>query len=98
MDVLAYIMSKKYVDQVVSGMGSLQGKSAYEIAVEQGFSGTEAEWLKSLEGETPYIGTNGNWFIGSTDTNISASPDLEGYYNEKDLIPLSRQEIMDICQ
>lgn len=26
------------------------GKSAYEIAVEEGFSGTEAEWLGSLKG------------------------------------------------
>ena len=58
MDVLAYIMSKKYVDQVISDLDSLQGKSAYEIAVEQGFSGTEAEWLKSLEGESGvYVGS-----------------------------------------
>ena len=27
------------------------GKSAYEIAVSQGFSGSEAEWLLSLKGE-----------------------------------------------
>lgn len=98
MDVLAYIMSKKYVDQVVSGMGSLQGKSAYEIAVEQGFSGTEAEWLKSLEGETPHIGENGNWFLGDVDTGINASPDLEGYYNENNLIPLTKNEILEICK
>ena len=28
------------------------GKSAYESAVEQGFEGTEAEWLASLKGDT----------------------------------------------
>lgn len=49
------------------------GKSAYEIAVEHGFSGTEEEWLESLKGESPYIGVNGNWFIGDVDTGISAS-------------------------
>lgn len=27
-----------------------EGKSAYQVAVEEGFTGTEAEWLESLEG------------------------------------------------
>lgn len=60
-----------------------RGKSAYEIAKENGFDGTEAEWLASLKGEpgaagtngkdgengkTPYVGENGNWFIGEDDT------------------------------
>ena len=29
----------------------LDGKSAYQIAVENGFEGTEEEWLASLKGE-----------------------------------------------
>ena len=33
---------------IVSGK---EGKSAYEVAVKNGFSGTEAEWLASLKGE-----------------------------------------------
>ena len=35
----------------------IPGKSAYEIAVDNGFEGTEAEWLESLKGrgETPKI-------------------------------------------
>ena len=60
-----------------------RGKSAYEVAVENGFNGTEAEWLASLKGEpgapgasgkdgengkTPYVGDNGNWYIGADDT------------------------------
>lgn len=28
-----------------------EGKSAYEVAVKNGFSGTEVEWLASLKGE-----------------------------------------------
>ena len=48
------------------------GQSAYEIAVKNGFQGTEAEWIASLKGVTPHIGENGNWFIGDTDTGISA--------------------------
>lgn len=60
-----------------------RGKSAYEIAKENGFNGTEAEWLASLKGatgapgapgkdgengKTPYVGDNGNWYIGADDT------------------------------
>lgn len=35
------------------------GKSAYEIAVEQGFVGTEEEWLASLHGATGATGPQG---------------------------------------
>ena len=36
------------------------GKSAYEIAVENGFEGTEQEWLESLKGEPGEPGTSGS--------------------------------------
>ncbi len=58
------------------------GKSAYEIAVDNGFVGTETEWLESLKGEQGDKGDNGttphidsitkNWFIGDVDTGILA--------------------------
>lgn len=99
-----------------SGGGGADGKSAYEIAVENGFEGDEKAWLVSLKGEkgdtgakgatgprgpqgekgeqgpkgdtgpagadgkpgadgapgadgiTPTIGSNGNWYLGTTDT------------------------------
>lgn len=35
------------------------GKSAYEIAVEHGFVGTEEEWLESLKGQTGETGATG---------------------------------------
>lgn len=38
---------------------TLRGKSAYEIAVENGFVGTEAEWLASLHGRDGKDGQNG---------------------------------------
>lgn len=41
------------------------GKSAYEIAVEYGFVGTEAEWLESLKADCDC----GDNFSGSTDNN-----------------------------
>ena len=64
------------------GGSGTAGKSAYEIAVDNGFVGTETEWLESLKGEqgdkgdngtTPHIDeTTKNWFIGDTDTGILA--------------------------
>lgn len=47
MDMITYALSKKYADEN-AGEGA-PGKSAYEIAVENGFLGTEEEWLESLE-------------------------------------------------
>ena len=35
-----------------------KGLSAYEIAVNNGFEGTEEEWLESLEGDTPQKGVD----------------------------------------
>lgn len=40
-----------------SGTGA-NGKSAYELAVEYGFEGTEEEWLESLKGDKPTKGTD----------------------------------------
>ena len=98
MDITAYILAKKYVDAALSNAGALQGKSAYEIAVEQGFQGSETEWLESLEGVTPHIGENGNWFFGNEDSGVTAAPNLSGYFSEENLIALSREEILEICK
>ena len=38
---------KDYVDKKVAG--TLIGKSAYQVAVDNGFVGTEQEWLESLK-------------------------------------------------
>ncbi len=35
------------------------GKSAYDLAVENGFTGSEAEWLESLKGEPGVKGEKG---------------------------------------
>lgn len=50
------------VDLFQSGGGGQDGKSAYEIAVNNGFEGDETEWLASLkgpEGERGPAGTDG---------------------------------------
>lgn len=42
-----------------SSIPGQDGKSAYEIAVENGFQGNEAEWLESLKGESGEDGEDG---------------------------------------
>lgn len=41
------------------GPAGADGKSAYEIAVEEGFAGTEQEWLESLKGQPGQDGDDG---------------------------------------
>ena len=77
-------LQEKYDNGELGGGGGsgTAGKSAYEIAVDNGFVGTETEWLESLKGSdgdkgdngtTPHIDeTTKNWFIGDVDTGISA--------------------------
>lgn len=45
--------------------------TAYAIAVKNGFTGTEAEWLASLGAR---IGENGNWWVGDKDLSVLADP------------------------
>ncbi len=49
MNLTTLVLSKKYTDSRISEEG-LQGKSAYEVAVDNGFKGTEEDWLESLKG------------------------------------------------
>lgn len=92
MDLMLFATLKKYVDDTIKGAGVLQGKSAYEIAIQGGFQGSEAEWLESLKGVTPHIGENGNWYVGSEDTGVSALPP------ESNMVALTTEEILEICQ
>lgn len=76
-DVVTYALLKSYLKKGAGGGSSGEGtpgKSAYEIAVNNGFSGTEAEWLESLKGKTATIsiGDDGHWYINGEDTGVSA--------------------------
>ena len=97
MDFTLYSLLRTYVKQTIETAG-VNGKSAYEIAIDNGFQGTEQEWLQSLQGKSPHIGENGNWFVGTLDTGVSPTPDLSKYYSEKDLIALTKEEILEICR
>ena len=51
---------QQMVEETVQGLPSgADGKSAYEIALEKGFEGTEEEWLASLKGEPGVAGQPG---------------------------------------
>lgn len=82
MDITSYILSKKYIEDSLAGAGAVQGKSAYDIACDNGFKGSPGEWLESLKGLTPQIGPQGTWLIGDVDTGVIASPSLAGYATE----------------
>lgn len=63
--------------------GRAQALSAYEIAIKNGFKGSEQDWLNSLY---PSIGENGNWFINGEDTGIAASGEGSWTKDYNDLI------------
>ena len=42
-----------------TNLGRVVGLSAYEVAVKNGYIGSEAEWLASLKGETGEQGPQG---------------------------------------
>lgn len=80
--------ARKYTDEALEGAGGLQGKSAYEIAVDNGFIGTEQEWLDSLVGPQGPTGQTGP--AGATgpqgekgDTGEQGPQGIQGIQGEK---------------
>ena len=55
-----YGINDAYTKAEVDALVSANAKSAYEIAVENGYSGTEEQWLASLKGETGATGAKGD--------------------------------------
>lgn len=76
------LSSNPYKLQMISGglRGSVgpEGLSAYQVALENGFVGTEAEWLDSLVGPP---GTAGDVAWGELIGSISDQADLFCYIN-----------------
>ena len=56
-----------------NGTNGDDGKSAYELAVAKGYTGSEADWLLSLKAPVPSIDSDTkHWLIGEEDTNVIA--------------------------
>ena len=97
------------VDKIIAeGIETAQGKSAFEIAVENGFVGTVEEWLESLKGERGTDGINGkdgkngkNYqvdIIESTETTVELQPNKFYKFGEVTELNLSLAEITDNTQ
>ena len=75
--IMLICVSFCFVGCMEDGDDGKDGKSAYEIAVENGFDGTEEEWLESLQGQdatapTVEIDDFGYWVINGIPTNVRA--------------------------
>ncbi|MCC7545604.1 MAG: YadA-like family protein [Aquabacterium sp.] len=62
-----------------TGATGADGRSAYQVAVDNGFVGTQAEWLESLHGADGRDGEDGNAGSGS---NVAAGDNIEVETNE----------------
>jgi hypothetical protein len=52
------------------------GKSAYDLAVQEGFEGSLEDWLATNKGEpgyTPTVGINNHWWINGQDTGVDVA-------------------------
>ena len=54
-----YTQLLKKLSEIQTGANGKDGRSAYEIAIENGFVGTVAEWLESLKGRDGKDGLSG---------------------------------------
>lgn len=55
MDTVSYILLKKYIEDLLANAGDLAGKSAYQYAVEGGYTGTEEEFAAKMAEEIPSV-------------------------------------------
>lgn len=104
-DLVTLALAKNYTEAAVAGAGGIKGedgKSAYEIAVENGFVGTESEWLESLVGAKGDPGTAGKNYqvdtIESTETTVELQPNKFYKFGEVTELNLSFAEITDNTQ
>ena len=76
--------------QKISEKGK-DGRSAYEIAVEHGFVGTETEWLESLRGADGKDGLPGKDGKNGVDGKDGITPDMSSYATKTDIADLQKQ-------
>ena len=69
-----------------NSLPSINGLSAYEIAKDSGFVGTEAQWLASLSGKSAYEVAVSNGFVGSESEWISSLAGADGTLTYSDLM------------
>lgn len=66
------------------GVAGQRGKSAYEVAVDNGFTGTEKEWLESLKGKDGKDGVNGT--SGTSEAVSMNFPNIKHMLDDRAII------------
>ena len=74
-----YTQLLKKLSEMQTGAKGKDGRSAYEIAIENGFVGTAAEWLESLKGMNGVDGKDGKDGADGLPGKDGISPDLTNY-------------------
>ena len=102
------VMPRQTVSLKVSqggGSKGKDGKSAYEIAVEHGYQGTEEQWLESLkgaDGKSAYEIAVEHGYVGTEEQWLASLKGIKGDKGDKgdpgnDWAP-TEQELDDIAQ
>ena len=82
---------QQLLQKIQSASKGTDGKSAYEIAVEHGFVGTETEWLESLRGADGKDGLPGKDGKNGVDGKDGITPDMSSYATKTDIAELQKQ-------
>ena len=105
-----YTQLLKKLSEIQTGANGKDGRSAYEIAIENGFVGTAAEWLESLKGRDGLPGkdgadglpgkdgTNGKDGKDGRDGKDGVSPDLTNYPDTDAVKALIQDAVQPLLQ
>ena len=108
-----YTQLLKKLSEMQAGANGKDGRSAYEIAIENGFVGTVAEWLESLKGRDGIDGkdgkdgadglpgkdgTNGKDGKDGRDGKDGVSPDLTNYPDTDAVKALVQATVQSLLQ
>ena len=105
-----YTQLLKKLSEMQTGANGKDGRSAYEIAIENGFVGTAAEWLESLKGRDGLPGkdgadglpgkdgTNGKDGKDGRDGKDGVSPDLTNYPDTDAVKALIQDAVQPLLQ
>ena len=105
-----YTQLLKKLSEMQTGANGKDGRSAYEIAIENGFVGTVAEWLESLKGRDGLPGkdgadglpgkdgTNGKDGRDGIDGKDGVSPDLTNYPDNDAVKALIQDAVQPLLQ
>ena len=108
-----YTQLLKKLSEMQTGANGKDGRSAYEIAIENGFVGTVAEWLESLKGRDGIDGkdgkdgadglpgkdgTNGKDGKDGRDGKDGVSPDLTNYPDTDAVKALVQDAVQPLLQ